>query len=90
MTKDQLVQSLREKLAAAQGLPEETRQNLLKLVDELAAADEGTSDVTVPECEEEPHGLARVTHYVEELEASHPDVANLLGQVSVVLSKMGL
>ena len=85
MSKDSLIAALQEKLEQADGLAEETRANLLALVDQLrepSAA--GTED------EEEPHGLGRVTRFVEELEAEHPELAAMLGQVATTLSKMGI
>ena len=79
MPNAELIHQLRAKLESAEGLSEEARVELVGLLSKL----EDPSD-------EAPHGLSRLTHYVEELEASHPELATVLGQIANVLSKMGI
>lgn len=96
MIKDHLEQ-LRSRLDQADGLPPATKTELLKLIAavetevglETSPAAETQTDSANTSTETEP-GINRLMASVEELEASHPDLAASINQVALTLSKMGI
>lgn len=95
MIQEHLAQ-LRSKLEQEPGLPETTKAELLKLVaaveiETLGGAGNRT-DVAASDAEDADGqgGLGKLAASVEELEASHPELAASINQVAITLSKMGI
>ena len=87
---DEHLDQLQTTLEQAEGLPESTRAKLLEL---LATVRDETGETTASEePAEEPQnsGLTGLLASVEQLEASHPDIAALINQVAMTLSRMGI
>jgi hypothetical protein len=84
---------LRTALQQAPSLPETTRSELLALVaaiEKEAAGRAGAAEVAGVEGADEQSGLGKLAASVEELEASHPELAASINQVAITLSKMGI
>jgi hypothetical protein len=82
---------LRATLEQATGLPENTRAELLKLV--AAMRNETThqaADGAEPGAEMAGPGITGLMASVEKLEVSHPEIAALINQVAITLSRMGI
>ena len=81
---------LRTTLEQAEGLPESTKSKLLELV--AAVSDEsGTlSADESPAAESKGPGITGLLDSVEQPEASHPEIASLINQVAMTLSRMGI
>ena len=86
---DKHLDELRATLEQAQDLPESTRTKLLEL---LATVQNEAADTTPTEdAEAEPkEGMNGLLASVESLEASHPEIASLINQVAMTLSRMGI
>lgn len=82
-----LLEQLRAKVENARGLPDTTKAELLRLVGELdkqTAADAATiSDEGKP-------GVNKLMSTVEGLEASHPDITELVNRISTMLANIGI
>ena len=83
---DKHLDQLRATLEQAEDLPESTRKKLLELLDTVQ--NESSDDTT--EGESEPAGVTGLLASVEQLEASHPEIASLINQVAMTLSRMGI
>lgn len=84
---------LRTALQQAPSLPEPTRFELLGLVAAIereAAERAGAAEGASVEGSDEQSGLGKLAASVEELEASHPELAASINQVAITLSKMGI
>lgn len=94
---DQLLQQLRETVAAAEGLSDETKADLLGHLDamdrQVTSSAHGPSDSpaesAAPTSEEET-GLQKLVASVEELEASHPDITVLVTRLATILGNAGV
>lgn len=93
---DEHIQQLRTKLEQASGLPERTKAELLELV---AAVRNDAAGLAGQESEVPPSGtddsdsaggLGKLLASVDELEASHPEIAASINQVANTLAKMGI
>jgi len=80
---------LRTTLEQATGLPEDTKSQLLGLV---AALHDETSRQTAAGADPEAPGpgITGLMASVEKLEVSHPEIAALINQVAIALSRMGI
>lgn len=87
---DKHLEQLRATLEQAQDLPESTRTKLLEL---LAAVENETAEASSnepAETETQSPGMTGLLSSVEQLEASHPEIASLINQVAMTLSRMGI
>lgn len=87
---DKHLDQLRATLEQAQDLPESTRTKLLEL---LAAVENETAEASSnepAETETQSPGMTGLLSSVEQLEASHPEIASLINQVAITLSRMGI
>lgn len=85
---DEHLDQLRTTLEQAEGVPESTRTKLLEL---LAAVRNNTGVPANGEAPSEPDGgVTGLLASVEQLEASHPELAALVNQVAMTLSRMGI
>ena len=80
---------LQTTLEQAEGMPESTRAKLLEL---LAAVREESTDSAAEKTDspEAGEGMTGLLASVEQLEASHPEIASLINQVAITLSRMGI
>ena len=87
------LEQLRARLEQATGLPEGARSELLGLV-EAVRSDAGLGAQSDASSGDEPGGeatgLSKLIASVDELEASHPDIAASINQVANTLAKMGI
>lgn len=86
------LQQLRTRLEHAAGLPEQARGELLQLV-EAVRKDVGLGDSGIAEktdVSDQQTGLSKLVAAVDELEASHPDIAASINQVANTLARMGI
>lgn len=89
------IEQLRSRLEQAAGLPEGARAELLGLVDAvrrdagLHPVESGANAPSQPETEEQS-GIGRLLASVDELEASHPELAASINKVADTLAKMGI
>ncbi len=90
------IEQLRSRLEQAVGLPESTKAELLALV---AAVRYDAADLTGHESEVpasatdetgEQRGIGKLMSSVDELEASHPELAASINKVADTLAKMGI
>ena len=103
MIEDRL-KNLEDRIEAAGNLPEESRNELLRLLaalrSELAALP-GAADATQPSASGEAGGepieppvlqaaLEDLTDAVKKFETSHAAVAPILNRISIILSNMGM
>ena len=82
---------LRTTLEQATGLPEDTKSELLGLV--AALHDETSRQAAAgagPGPEAPGPGITGLMASVEKLEVSHPEIAALINQVAIALSRMGI
>jgi hypothetical protein len=90
------IQQLRTKLEQASGLPESTKAELLALVAAVrndAAGLEGVETEVPPSSgadDESAGGIGKLLASVDELEASHPELAASINQVANTLARMGI
>ncbi len=87
---DKHLDQLRTTLEQAQDLPESTRTKLLELLDTVQNEVSEASGDGAAEGESEPTGVTGLLASVEQLEASHPEIASLINQVAMTLSRMGI
>lgn len=82
-----LLEQLRAKVESATGLPATTKSELLKLVAELESqsARTGPAGSTA-----DPQGVDRLVASVEGLEASHPEITNLVNRIATMLGNLGI
>ncbi|MDB6075420.1 MAG: hypothetical protein JWO89_3060 [Verrucomicrobiaceae bacterium] len=87
---DKHLEQLRATLEQAQDLPESTRTKLLELL--ATVENEAATTATKEDSETEPQGegMNGLLSSVEQLEASHPEIASLINQVAITLSRMGI
>lgn len=90
------LEQLRTRLEQADGLPEATRSELLNLVSTLrqealggSVAEETSGESSTSESEGQT-GIGKLLSSVDELEASHPELAASINQVANVLGRMGI
>ena len=83
------LEKLRARLEQADGLPESTKSELLGLVTTLQREALGGSETSGEESEEQS-GIGKLLSSVDELEASHPELAASISQVANVLGRMGI
>lgn len=85
------IDRLRKRLATETELDAELRMSLLKLLDEISAQRAATSSATAPPSTESSTTLAgRVTQAAQDFEQSYPVLAETIGNVADVLSRMGI
>ncbi|MDB6140073.1 MAG: hypothetical protein JWO94_3145 [Verrucomicrobiaceae bacterium] len=87
---DKHLDQLRTTLEQAEGLPESTRTKLLEL---LSAVQDETADGAAsetPAADSNGPAVTGLLASVEQLEASHPEIAGLINQVAITLSRMGI
>jgi hypothetical protein len=83
---DELLGQLRAEVERATGLSQEAKARLLGHVEVLEQhASEGVIDKARARL-----GLERLSSLVEELEASHPAITNIVGRIAVALGNMGI
>ncbi|HUJ10746.1 MAG TPA: DUF4404 family protein [Verrucomicrobiae bacterium] len=82
-----LLDQLRAKVETASGLPAKTKTELLKLVSEL---ENQTSASNPANAASDPHGVERLVAAVEGLEASHPDITNIVTRLAAMLGNLGI
>ena len=87
---DKHLDQLRATLEQAEDLPESTRTKLLELLDTVQNESSETSGDDTAEGNTEPTGVPGLLASVEQLEASHPEIASLINQVAITLSRMGI
>ena len=78
-------------LEQAEGLPEGTKTKLFELLNAVReeAVAQPSAD-TSDEQENQSPGVTGLLASVEQLEASHPEIASLINQVAMTLSRMGI
>jgi Domain of unknown function (DUF4404) len=82
-----LLDELRAKVETASGLPAKTKAELLKLVSELENQTAGAGPAGSASA---PHGVERLVAAVEGLEASHPDITNIVNRLATMLGNLGI
>lgn len=80
---------LRSTLEQAEGLSPEVKGRLLSLV-ETVRSESGDQADAQSEDVSEKKGMTGLIESVEQLEASHPEIAALINQVAMTLSRMGI
>ena len=88
------LEQLRSRLEQAAGLPESTKAELLNLVESVrkeagVAPAETTGEAAEGEDASEG-GIGKLMASVDELEASHPELAASINQVASTLARMGI
>ena len=83
---DDLLGQLRAEVERAAGLSEEAKSKLLGHVEALKQ--HANNDVI--DKAKARSGLERLSSLVEELEASHPAITNIVGRLAVALGNMGI
>ena len=82
-----LLEQLRAKVETASGLPAKTKSELLKLVADL----ESQADRTGPAGSAAvPQGVDRLVAAVEGLEASHPEITDVVNRIATMLGNLGI
>ena len=90
------IEQLRTRLEQAAGLPESTKAELLGLVAAVRkdavglAGQEGGASESIAEESEAQGGIGKLLASVDELEASHPELAASINKVADTLAKMGI
>jgi len=91
------LEQLRVKLEQAAGLPESARTELMELVraveNDAGIGETAASNTAAPEGGGEAvaaSGIDKLLSAVDELEASHPDLAASINQVASTLARMGI
>lgn len=89
------LEKLRARLEQADGLPDATKSELLNLVATLRQEALGSSGAEASAGESstgegEQTGIGKLLASVDELEASHPELAASISQVANVLGRMGI
>ena len=79
-----LLDQLRAKVETATGLPATTKAELLKLVAELE------TQAARPGSGANPHGVDRLVAAVEGLEASHPEITDIVNRIATMLGNLGI
>jgi len=83
---DELLGELRAEVERAAGLSEEAKSKILRHVEALR---QHTNENVIDKAKARL-GLERLSSMVEELEASHPAITNIVGRVVVALGNMGI
>ena len=83
---------LRTTLEQATGLPENTKAELLELVTAIRneTGPQGANVGAPGATETSTAGISGLMASVETLEVSHPEIAALINQVAITLSRMGI
>ena len=94
MIKDHLGQ-LRNLIEQAGGLPDATRNELLKLVSTVeneTSPVEGQPEEAAEPSDETPtqDSFAKLSSSIEELETSHPEMVTVVNRIAVTLGNMGI
>lgn len=89
------IEQLRSKLEQAVGLPESTKAELLDLVaavrrDATGLANQESEVKSGADEIEAQGGIGKLMASVDELEASHPELAASINKVADTLAKMGI
>ena len=93
---DEHIEQLRNRLMQTSGLAESTKAELLELVAAVRKDAAGLTGQDHPAAgsatsETEPQGgIGKLLASVDELEASHPELAASINQVANTLAKMGI
>lgn len=82
-----LLDQLRTKVESASGLPATTKSELLKLVSELESE---SARATPAGSTVNPHGVDRLVASVEGLEASHPEITEIVNRIATMLGNLGI
>ncbi len=82
---EQSLDALRKELAALEPGSEDVRRRLGALIDDIAKEIEA-----LDESEEHDSLLEQLRHQVESFEVEHPRVTNILNDIMVTLSNLGI
>lgn len=88
------LEQLKSRLELAAGLPDSTKAELLNLVERVrseAGVSSAETEGAATEGEDSSEGgLGKLMASVDELEASHPELAASINQVASTLARMGI
>ncbi|MBL8829394.1 MAG: DUF4404 family protein [Planctomycetaceae bacterium] len=84
------LERLRQRLHSEAGIDADLRASLLGLLDEVQQLQTTASSTTKPTHNAAPTLAGRVAQAAEDFEHSHPVLAETIGNVADVLSRMGI
>ncbi len=84
------LEKLQSTLEQAAGLPEDTRTELLSLIATIREETSGHAENATADTDVSGTDITGLMASVEKLEASHPELAALINQVAMALSRMGI